>query len=34
VIGIDGFGEEVHGAVLHGGHRVLDAAECGHDDHL
>ena len=32
VIGIDGLREEVHGAFLHRGDRILDTAVSGHDD--
>ena len=32
VVGIDGLREEVERAFLHGGDRILDAAEGGHDD--
>ena len=33
VIGVDGLGQKVHRAFLHGGYRILDAAVGRHHDH-
>ena len=32
VLGVDGLGQEVGGALLHRAHGVVDGAEGGHDD--